>query len=127
MSRRKITATHIRHCQQAVAEYLGLLLTAEQAQRVLEADRSLLPELSNDGNLDTAPRDYLAMAFIEVFMPGAATEKDPLVDGRHDGWHWPCNGSGTCYAIEFYRTLELAILANHIGVVRPIHLALNLL
>lgn len=96
----------------AAIRYPGIKIDDILASRILDAaDETVKDEIEEDGGLDTATRDYFAMAVIEVILPGSPTVQDSLLGGdRQYRWHWPCNGSSGPYARAFHVAFRKACI-----------------
>lgn len=112
---KRITRLQVRHTQMCAERRLGLLMTEAHARKVLKlAEPDVLGALGRNFDLDTADRDYFAMAVIESFLPGAPSETDDLLGERQEYWHWPLIGSGRRYSNAFYQAFLEAM--NRAGV-----------
>jgi hypothetical protein len=107
----RATNSRIRRVMQTARHYFGLDIGAECARRVIrwDEDGSFVGELSDDGQLDAAPRDYFSMAMIDAIMPGLPEVQDDFIGLPQERWHWPLNGSSPDYRRAFAKAWQKAI------------------
>lgn len=107
----RATSSRIRRVMQTARHYFGLDIDAECARRVIhwDEDGSFVGELSDDGHLDTAPRDYFSMAMIDAIMPGPPEVQDDFIGFPQERWHWPLNGSSPDYQRAFAKAWRKAV------------------
>lgn len=81
-----------------------LNITTDVARAVVRWDdeQCFAHELADDGQLDTAPRDYFGMALVAALMPGKPTVQDEFISRPLERWHFPLNGSSDDYSAAFW-------------------------
>jgi len=87
------------------ATFYGVLLTDEQAKRLIEDYRDIASELWEcDGGFDDHER--ISAALIQEIMP---EDQPPAVADKWGGtrWHWPEYGSREEYKKEFYKVFQI--------------------
>jgi len=81
----------------------GLDLPSAVARKIIkwDDDELFVKELSDNGELDTAPLDYFSMALLAQLMPGKPFVQDELISHPLERWHFPLIASSAEYCKAF--------------------------